>query len=40
VNRHGLGLISMRETLHLVSGKISIKSQPGEAPRSVLGCLL
>ena len=29
INRHGLGLISMRERLQLVSGEISIKSQPG-----------
>jgi signal transduction histidine kinase len=29
ISRHGLGLISMRERLRLVSGEISIKSQPG-----------
>ncbi|MCU1300636.1 MAG: domain S-box protein [Candidatus Sulfotelmatobacter sp.] len=29
VNRRGLGLISMRERLQLVSGELSIKSQPG-----------
>ena len=29
VNRHGLGLISMRERLHLAGGRISIESQPG-----------
>jgi PAS domain S-box-containing protein len=28
-NRHGLGLISMRERLHLAGGRISIESQPG-----------
>ena len=27
--RRGLGLISMRERMQLVSGEISIKSQPG-----------
>jgi signal transduction histidine kinase len=27
--RHGLGLISMRERLHLVHGELSVKSQPG-----------
>ena len=26
---HGLGLISMRERLHLAGGRISIESQPG-----------
>ncbi len=29
IHRRGLGLISMRERIHLVSGEISIKSQPG-----------
>ncbi len=29
INRRGLGLISMRERMQLVSGEISIKSQPG-----------
>jgi signal transduction histidine kinase len=29
INGHGLGLISMRERLHLVDGQISIESQPG-----------
>jgi PAS domain S-box-containing protein len=29
INRHGLGLISMRERLHLAGGQISIESQPG-----------
>jgi PAS domain S-box-containing protein len=29
INRQGLGLISMRERLQLVSGELSIKSQPG-----------
>ena len=29
INGRGLGLISMRERLRLVSGEISIKSQPG-----------
>jgi len=29
INRRGLGLISMRERLQLVSGELSIKSQPG-----------
>lgn len=29
VKRHGLGLISMRERLHLVNGEFSIKSDPG-----------
>ncbi len=29
ISRHGLGLISMRERMQLVSGEISIKSQPG-----------
>jgi PAS domain S-box-containing protein len=29
VNGHGLGLISMRERLHLANGQISIESQPG-----------
>jgi PAS domain S-box-containing protein len=29
INRHGLGLISMRERLHLASGQIFIESQPG-----------
>ena len=29
VKRHGLGLISMRERLHLAGGQISIESQPG-----------
>ena len=29
INRRGIGLISMRERLQLVSGEISIKSQPG-----------
>jgi PAS domain S-box-containing protein len=29
IHRHGLGLISMRERLHLVGGQISIESQPG-----------
>jgi signal transduction histidine kinase len=28
-NRHGLGLISMRERMHLVSGKLSVRSDPG-----------
>jgi signal transduction histidine kinase len=28
INRHGLGLISMRERLHLAGGQISIESQP------------
>ena len=27
--RHGLGLISMRERLHLVQGELSVKSKPG-----------
>jgi signal transduction histidine kinase len=27
--RHGLGLISMQERMHLVGGHISIESQPG-----------
>jgi PAS domain S-box-containing protein len=29
VNRHGLGLVSMRERTHLVGGELSIKSEPG-----------
>ncbi len=29
INRHGLGLISMRERMQLVGGQISIQSQPG-----------
>jgi len=29
MNRNGLGLISMRERLQLVSGEFSIKSKPG-----------
>jgi PAS domain S-box-containing protein len=29
INRRGLGLISMRERLHLVNGEISIQSEPG-----------
>ena len=29
INRRGLGLISMRERLHLVDGEIFIKSEPG-----------
>jgi len=29
INRHGLGLISMRERLQLISGEIFINSQPG-----------
>lgn len=29
INGHGLGLISMRERLHLAGGRISIESQPG-----------
>ena len=29
IHRRGLGLISMRERMQLVSGEISIKSQPG-----------
>jgi signal transduction histidine kinase len=29
MERHGLGLISMRERLHLAGGQISIESQPG-----------
>jgi two-component system sensor histidine kinase DegS len=29
INRRGLGLISMRERLQLVSGELSIKSHPG-----------
>ena len=29
INRRGLGLISMRERLQLVSGELSIRSQPG-----------
>jgi len=29
IRRRGLGLISMRERIQLVSGEISIKSQPG-----------
>jgi PAS domain S-box-containing protein len=29
INGHGLGLISMRERLHLADGRISIESQPG-----------
>ena len=29
INRQGLGLISMRERLNLVSGRISIESRPG-----------
>jgi PAS domain S-box-containing protein len=29
IHRHGLGLISMRERLHLAGGQISIESQPG-----------
>jgi len=29
INRHGLGLISMRERMQLVGGEISIQSQPG-----------
>jgi len=33
VNRRGLGLISMRERLQLVSGELSIKSQPGRGTR-------
>jgi signal transduction histidine kinase len=27
-NRHGLGLVSMRERTHLVGGELSIKSEP------------
>jgi PAS domain S-box-containing protein len=30
IERHGLGLISMRERLHLVDGEFSIESRPGE----------
>jgi signal transduction histidine kinase len=30
MERHGLGLISMRERLHLVDGEFSIESRPGE----------
>jgi signal transduction histidine kinase len=29
MNRQGLGLISMRERLHLVNGELSIQSEPG-----------
>jgi len=29
INRSGLGLISMRERLHLVDGEMFIKSEPG-----------
>jgi signal transduction histidine kinase len=29
INRHGLGLISMRERVHLAGGQISIESRPG-----------
>jgi signal transduction histidine kinase len=29
INRRGLGLISMRERLHLVNGELSIQSEPG-----------
>jgi len=29
INRSGLGLISMRERLHLVDGELSIRSEPG-----------
>jgi signal transduction histidine kinase len=29
VNRHGLGLISMRERLQLVGGEFSVQSEPG-----------
>jgi signal transduction histidine kinase len=29
MNRRGLGLISMRERLHLVNGELSIQSEPG-----------
>jgi signal transduction histidine kinase len=29
INRRGLGLISMRERLQLVGGRISVQSQPG-----------
>ena len=29
ISRHGLGLISMQERMHLVGGHISIESQPG-----------
>ena len=28
VDRHGLGLVSMRERTHLVGGELSIKSEP------------
>jgi signal transduction histidine kinase len=30
INRCGIGLIGMRERLHLVNGKIFIKSEPGQ----------
>jgi PAS domain S-box-containing protein len=33
INHRGLGLISMRERLQLVSGEFSIKSQPGRGTR-------
>jgi signal transduction histidine kinase len=33
IKRHGLGLISMRERLHLAGGRISLESQPGNGTR-------
>ncbi|HET9167569.1 MAG TPA: PAS domain S-box protein [Candidatus Angelobacter sp.] len=36
--RHGLGLISMRERLQLVSGELSVKSQPG-AGTTIRACV-
>jgi PAS domain S-box-containing protein len=33
INRHGLGLISMRERVHLAGGQISIESKPGSGAK-------
>jgi PAS domain S-box-containing protein len=38
MNRLGIGLISMRERLHLVSGEISIESEPG-CGTTILACV-
>jgi signal transduction histidine kinase len=32
-NMEGLGLVSMRERIHMLSGKISIESKPSEGTR-------
>ncbi len=33
INRRGLGLISMRERMHLIGGEFSVESQPGRGTR-------